>query len=51
MLQATPVLDTLYIYSNAYDFDSRARSKRLMQLYNKIEQFPRALTDCEIDLE
>ncbi|KAK7308169.1 hypothetical protein VNO77_41766 [Canavalia gladiata] len=51
LLQAAPVLDAFYIYSNAYDFDSFAGVNRLSMLYEQIVQFPRASVDCDIDLE
>lgn len=51
LLQATPVLETLYVYSNPYSFDSRAGTKRLVKLFYKIDEFPRASEDCEIELE
>lgn len=51
LLKEAPVLETLYIYSNDYVFDSPSAAETLDNLYVQIMDFPRTSKDCEIDLE
>ncbi|KAK2400481.1 FBD, F-box and Leucine Rich Repeat domains containing protein [Trifolium repens] len=51
LLKTTQVLETLYIHTSDYYFESHEGKRELEKMYLKILRFPKASMDCIINLE